>query len=113
MLAVDAVNKEVNIVVWRNEKKKTLRVSIAEMKEDKKVIAKKEEEKKCQITTKLFRCVIFLSNNFNNNNHELQRRQSSRGLPKPRRNIKQRASSVISFSYVFINSLNANFFMKN
>ena len=45
-VAETEVNKEVNIVVWRNEKKKTLRVSIAEMKEDKKVIAKKEENKK-------------------------------------------------------------------
>ena len=45
-VAETEVNKEVNIVVWRNEKKKTLRVSIAEMKEDKKVAVKKEEENK-------------------------------------------------------------------
>jgi len=45
-VAETEVNKEVNIVVWRNEKKKNLRVSIAEMKEDKKVVANKEVEKK-------------------------------------------------------------------
>ena len=48
-VAETEVNKEVNIIVWRNEKKKTLRVSIAEMKEDKKVIAKKEDDKKTTI----------------------------------------------------------------
>jgi serine protease Do len=45
-VAETEVNKEVNIVVWRNEKKKTLKVSIAEMKEDKKIMAKKEADKK-------------------------------------------------------------------
>jgi serine protease Do len=45
-VAETEVNKEVDIIVWRNEKKKILKVSIAEMKEDKKVIAKKEEDKK-------------------------------------------------------------------
>ncbi len=42
-VAETEVNKEVNIVIWRNEKKKTLKVSIAEMKENKKVAQKKEE----------------------------------------------------------------------
>jgi serine protease Do len=45
-VAETEVNKEVSIVVWRNEKKKTLKVSIAEMKEDKKIMAKKEADKK-------------------------------------------------------------------
>ena len=45
-VAETEVNKEVDIIVWRNEKKKTLKVSIAEMKEDKKVAVKKMKIKK-------------------------------------------------------------------
>jgi serine protease Do len=45
-VAETEVNKEVNIVIWRNEKRKILKVSIAEMKEDKKATLKKEEMKK-------------------------------------------------------------------
>jgi serine protease Do len=48
-VAETEVNKEVDIVVWRNEKKKKLKVSIAEMKEDKKLAVKKEEDKKAII----------------------------------------------------------------
>jgi serine protease Do len=45
-VAETEVDKEVDIIIWRNEKKKTLKVSIAEMKEDKKVALKKEEADK-------------------------------------------------------------------
>jgi len=48
-VAETQVDKEVEIIVWRNEKKKILKVSIAEMKEEKKVVVKKEEDKKAII----------------------------------------------------------------
>ena len=45
LVAEAEVNKKSKIVVWRNEKKVTKNVLIAELKED-KVANKKDEEKK-------------------------------------------------------------------
>ena len=45
-VAETEVNKEVNIVIWRSEKKKILKVSIAEMKEEKKAELKVDKGEK-------------------------------------------------------------------